>query len=245
MASDQTSMEQVTAHKTQLGQLNYQPLHERAYRSLREALRTGRLKPGQAITSRYLVTQLGISTTPIREALQRLIGEQALQMLPNRTIIVPVLTRARYTEITKVRLRLEGLAAQEAVGNISDGTVEQLARHQAAMEEALQRREFSVYLEHNERFHFTLYEQSRMPFLLLMIELAWLQIGPWLNVLIDEGRFRDVANVYHGEIVNLVAARDGAGVMRAVQQDIAEAARHLLGHLPSDGEPTATPEVLT
>jgi DNA-binding GntR family transcriptional regulator len=225
---------------TELEQLTHEPLHERAYRSLRSALRSGRFKPGQALTIRGLAGQLGISATPVREAMQRLIAEQALQMLSNRTVIVPVLTRERFAEITKIRLRLECLAAQEAVPNITDATLAALERHEAAMAEALGQEDFSAYLEHNERFHFALYECSGMPFLILMIELAWLQVGPGFNMLADEGRYRDVATCFHDDVINLVAARDAEGVAHAIRQDISEAARHLSKHLTFNGDSPAT-----
>jgi DNA-binding GntR family transcriptional regulator len=215
-----------------LKQLSYEPLHQKAYGELREALKTGRFRPGQAVTIRGLGKELGISSTPVREALQRLIAEQALTLLPNRTVIVPVLTRERFLEITEVRVRLEGLASREAVKFLTDRNIAQLKLHEGAMGTALREHAFDLYLEHNEKFHFLLYEQCRMPFLLQMIEMTWLQIGPWLNELASEGQFHAGGNKLHGAIVRFAAARDGEAAMRAVQQDISEAAHHLARHLP-------------
>jgi DNA-binding GntR family transcriptional regulator len=216
-----------------LKQISYEPLHQKACDELREALKTGRFRPGQAVTIRGLGKELGISSTPVREALQRLIAEHALALLPNRTVVVPILTRDRFLEITEVRVRLEGLASQEATKFITDRTVAQLKLHESAMGTALREQAFDLYLEHNEKFHFTLYEQCRMPFLLQMIEMTWLQIGPWLNELASEGQFQAGGNKLHSAIVRFAAARDAAAVARAVQQDISEAASHLVRHLPA------------
>jgi DNA-binding GntR family transcriptional regulator len=220
-----------------LKQISYEPLHQKAYGELREALKTGRFRPGQAVTIRGLGKELGISSTPVREALQRLIAEHALALLPNRTVIVPILTRDRFLEITEVRVRLEGLASQEATKFITDRHIAELKIHERAMGTALREHAFDLYLEHNEKFHFALYEQCRMPFLLQMIEMTWLQIGPWLNELASEGQFQAGGNKLHGAIVRFAAARDGTAVMRAVQRDIAEAARHLVRHLPGAEAP--------
>jgi DNA-binding GntR family transcriptional regulator len=218
---------------TFLEQLSHEPLHQRAYGAVREALKAGKFQPGEAITIRGLAQDLGISATPAREALQRLIAEQALQMLPNRTVVVPLLQRDRFEEITKVRLRLEGLAAAEAVNRISGREVEALGTHEKAMNAAIAKKQFKVYLLHNEQFHFTIYKAAQMPFMLQMIEAAWMQIGPWLNMLVTEGRFREAANACHAEIITFMIAKDAKGAARAVQRDISEAAAYLQHHLPS------------
>ena len=172
-------------------QLTNEPLHERAYAALREAIKAGKFQPGQAVTVRGIAHDLGISATPAREALQRLIAEQALQLLPNRNVVVPVLKRDRFEEITKVRLRLEGLAAAEAAHKITKRETDALATHEKAMNAAIAKKQFNAYLLHNEQFHFTIYKAAQMPFMLQVIEAAWMQIGPWLNMLASEGRFRE------------------------------------------------------
>jgi DNA-binding GntR family transcriptional regulator len=218
---------------TSLEQLTNEPLHERAYGVVREAIKAGKFQPGQAVTVRGLAHDLGISATPAREALQRLIAEQALQLMPNRTVVVPVLRRERFEELTKVRLRLEGLAAAEAVQKITTREIEALATHEKAMNAAIAKKQFNTYLLHNEQFHFIIYRAAQMPFMLQVIESAWMQIGPWLNMLVSEGRFREAANACHAEIITFMIARDAEGAARAVQRDISEAAAYLQRHLPS------------
>lgn len=217
-----------------LQQLFQEPLHERAYAALRDALRAGRFKPGQTMTIRGLGKDLGISATPVREALQRLIAAQALQLQPNRTVIVPVLTRGRFQEITKVRVRLEGLAAQEATSRLTARDIGELEALSGAMAADIAEKRFTDYLAHNERFHFTLYEAAGMNFLRELIDLAWLQTGPWLNALVSDGRFHETANTHHDEIIAMASARDADGVREAVQRDILEAARYLTRFLGED-----------
>jgi len=219
----------------ELEQLVQEPLHERAHSALRRALRSGRFKPGQTMTIRGLSKEFGISATPVREALQRLIAAQALRLQPNRTIIVPVLTKSRFQEITNVRLRLEGLAAQEATPRLGRRDIRELESLSSAMVEDIARKRFAQYLAHNERFHFLIYGASEMDFLLEMINLCWLQTGPWLNELASEGRFHSIANVAHDEIIACASAGNAEGVREAVQADILEAAR-LLERFLDDGE---------
>jgi DNA-binding GntR family transcriptional regulator len=208
-----------------------EPLHEKAFNSLCRALRSGRFKPGDAMTIRGLGKELGISATPVREALQRLIVAQALQLQPNRTIMVPRLTRSRFQELTKIRLRLEGLAAQEATPNLTSAHLGELRSHHAAMGIAIEQRQFSDYLTSNEKFHFTFYNAANMPFLRQMIELSWLQIGPWLNALASEGRFHATANTMHTDMLEMANARDAEGVRDALHRDILETGRILVEFL--------------
>ncbi|MGE0239792.1 MAG: GntR family transcriptional regulator [Parvibaculaceae bacterium] len=208
-----------------------EPLHEKAYASLRHALRTGRFRPGQAVTIRGLGKELGVSATPVREALQRLIACHALKVLPNRTVIVPPLTHERCEEITQVRLRLEGLAGRQAVGRITDQAVKRLVSRKNRMDRAIKERNLSAYLQNNEEFHSTIYEAAQMPFLNQMIDLAWLQVAPWFNLLAVEGNFYENANASHELVVDRLVARDADGVEAAIRQDINQAVRHIIAFL--------------
>src|ERR1700739_2073168 len=87
------------------------PVSQQVYRTLRGLLTTGGFQPGETVSLRNLAKRLGTSAMPVREAVNRLIAEQALQMLPNRQVIVPRMTRRKFFELTRVRQLLEGMAA--------------------------------------------------------------------------------------------------------------------------------------
>src|SRR4029450_5674555 len=70
-------------------------LRTQVYDSLRQALTTGRFEPGQKITFRFVAGALGVSLTPVREALRRLVAEGAFEMRPNRWVRGPLMARAR------------------------------------------------------------------------------------------------------------------------------------------------------
>ena len=93
-------------------------LGHRVYTELRDFLMVGGVKPGEKITLRQLTSAFGTSLMPVREAVQRLAAEGALEVLPNRAIRVPIATKAGVREILKVRLMLEGLAVEEAAARI-------------------------------------------------------------------------------------------------------------------------------
>ncbi|TIP70711.1 MAG: GntR family transcriptional regulator, partial [Mesorhizobium sp.] len=99
--------------------LEHQTLNDRAYAALKQELISGSFNPGQVLVIRKLAEMFGISTTPIREALQRLVAERLLEMKNNRSIIVPVLSSSAFEELTRIRIAVEGLAGEMAATRIT------------------------------------------------------------------------------------------------------------------------------
>jgi DNA-binding GntR family transcriptional regulator len=198
-------------------------LHAQAYDRIKEALMTGVYRPGQKVTIRALAAALGVSATPIREALRRLVGDGALEILPNRTVRVPVLTRTRLEEITSIRIRLEGLAAARAAERMSDAEVAALDKLQLEMAAARDRRDFQTYMAANESFHFTVYRAAGLPSLLRLIEAMWLQCGPFMNVLRPTMRGIDL----HSEAIRAIQAHDAELAQAAIEQDITRGYQHI------------------
>src|SRR5215475_1089790 len=89
-------------------------LRKQVYDSLRAALTAGRFTPGQKLSFRFIAGALGVSLTPVREAVRRLVAEGAFEMRPNRSVRVPLMTRDRILELRDIRVALEGLAAEKA-----------------------------------------------------------------------------------------------------------------------------------
>lgn len=209
-------------------QLVAEPLHEQAYTALKNALLVGRFAPGQSVTIRGLGASLGVSATPVREALQRLIAEGALEFSASRTVQVPVMTKARFGEITRIRLCLEPLAGEAAATRADEALCARLEGLDAMMLAAISEGRFSDYLAHNHSFHFQIYETAAQPFLQQLIGLCWLQTGPWLNRLAHEGRFHAIANEEHGKMVRALRAGDARALSLALTKDIRDAGEVLL-----------------
>ena len=89
-------------------------LRSQVYDSLRDALTAGRFTPGQKLSFRFVAGTLGVSMTPVREAVRRLVAEGAFEMRPNRSVRVPLMTRDKILELRDIRLELEGLATEKA-----------------------------------------------------------------------------------------------------------------------------------
>lgn len=207
-------------------------LNDEVYDQLKQAIIAGTILPGSSMTIRSLAASFGISPMPVREALRRLVAEHVLVMLPNRSVALPVLTRARFRELTRIRTSLEGLAAEEAAARIDRGIIEAMARINERMERKGAPRQ-TDYLVLNREFHFTLYRSAGLPTLLSIIESLWLQAGPLLNI---QQRVYSESNrtvqAHHRVLLKALRQGDGAAARAAVVSDIEEAAAIIGERLP-------------
>jgi DNA-binding GntR family transcriptional regulator len=102
------------------------PLSDQAYRALREEITTGRLKPGQRVTERALAQHLGVSPTPVREALQRLEHERLIERDAVRAIRVAEPSVERLYELSLIESALRGVAARLAAERAADHEVKRI-----------------------------------------------------------------------------------------------------------------------
>jgi GntR family colanic acid and biofilm gene transcriptional regulator len=211
--------------------LNRDSLGSRAYQSIRRGLMTGAFKPGQELLLRNLASELGISITPVREALLRLVSEKALIANGSRSIRVPVLTPERFLEIRDLRVELEGKAAEAATLKMSERTIKQLEETQNEYDAARTRADVKGALTINERFHFMLYEAAQMPVLYGIIESLWVQAGPVITRLHDEPWRPLTERHEHQDVLQGLRARDPRYVRQALASDIVRASAILLQRL--------------
>jgi DNA-binding GntR family transcriptional regulator len=216
-----------SAAKLQIGMVEHETLHERIYRELRRALMSGAVRPGQSLSYRGLAEALGTSPMPVRDAVRRLISERALEALPNRTIAVPTLSTRNIDEIYKIRISLEGLAAEEAAGLVSDRLVGELETLEDQMEETLKAGDIRRFMDQNWRFHFKIYGAAEMPQLTEVIENFWLQIGPLVSQQAPQTH-GDIIFAHHRSAVGALKRRDGPAARAAIAADLADARIALL-----------------
>jgi DNA-binding GntR family transcriptional regulator len=163
-------------------QIGYSALHEIVYERIRGALSGGTFKPGESLPTRTLAKALGISTTPVREALTRLVAQNVLAVNSvNGTAYVPVITRELLAEIYELRAMLEGRAAEHAAKSITKEELQELQKMWSKLTaKGLDREE-----QHRmaEEFQLTVYKAARRPVLLDLIQSVWLRSGLVLALL--------------------------------------------------------------
>lgn len=201
-------------------------LRENAYFALRDAFTRGAFAPGDVLSLRTLADQLGVSMTPVREAVRRLVAEGALVDTPSRTLMVPVFDARRAADLMAARLALEHLILDQAMDRIDPDGIDQL---DAILSRAKDGPDHMPDLVANHDFHFTLYRFSGSEVLLPLIEALWLQYGAYLNLIINRPQAGLIAeHAHHHEIVAALRAGDRPAAHAALQADITRSFRFLI-----------------
>lgn len=218
-------------------------VQDRVYQQLRRALIYGLFDPGEVLIIQDLAATLGTSTMPVRDALSRLISEQALEALPNRSVRVPLIDQKRLDDLLQARIVIEGAALERAVNTMSDAQIADLQPLIGDYDRAMRMRdetELEAELELNKAFHFGIYHASGSGVLFPIIESLWLQSGPYVRaaVLRFDPQSEISALHYHGEILAALAARDAAAAKAALVSDISRAFDLLRDASLEDGETT-------
>ncbi len=197
-----------------------QNLASMIYGQLKRGLMMGHLKPGQMLTLRSISEQFGVSQTPVREALLQLVSERLLTLTPGKTMCVPILTPERLQELRDIRVKLEGMAVERAVPHVTARDIEELQALHEAIGHSKKAENMEETLRANYRFHFRLYGISAMSELIAIIEGLWAQSGPSQSFLYEKPFFH-VAPVHpHEALLQALTARDAAGAIHALEQDI-------------------------
>jgi DNA-binding GntR family transcriptional regulator len=206
-------------------------LHDAAYERMRQALMDGHFKPGQTFTIRALAEVFGTSPMPVRDALKRLVAERALELRPNRSVVLPIMTRARFQEILQIRLSLESMIAARGATRVTPGVIEAMAADHAAMCRATEAGKPSEYLAANRRFHFRLYEAAQAPVMQSVIESMWMQVGPHLNQMFTQQKraaATATADHHHNDLLRALRRQDATAAAKAVWDDLSDAADAVL-----------------
>jgi DNA-binding GntR family transcriptional regulator len=199
-------------------------VQERVRAALRDQLMRGGFEPGQKLKIADLATEFGTSAMPVREALNRLAAERAVEALPNRSVRVPALSQAALKDLREARFAIEGLAVERAAANMTADTLAVLRELIGAQSETDAEHSSRASAERNRAFHFTIYRQSASSVLLPIIESLWLQFGPYLRLASErfDGRAGRGTN-YHVELVEALARGDALGARAALERDIGRA----------------------
>jgi DNA-binding GntR family transcriptional regulator len=206
----------------------------RVYALLRERLIAGTFQPGEKLSLRSLAHQLGVSVQPVRHAVSRLIGDEALEVAPNRAVRVPIITAAQFAELTSIRLAIEGFAVECAAQSRSTADLATIRRFDRAFRRecgsAMPDAERAV--QANQALHFAAYRAAAMPALMPIIEGLWLRIGPVLNLDMRASPERlqmGFAEACHAEMLAALEERSGERARAALERDIRTAASFIQG----------------
>lgn len=128
-------------------------LHEEIANNLREMIMSGELREGDKIRENELCVMMGISKTPLREALRVLSAEGLIRLIPNRGSYVTTPTFEEIKEMFDVMVVLEGVCARTAVEKMSDQAFSKLESLHEKLEKNFKRRDQKEYIQQNNLYH--------------------------------------------------------------------------------------------
>lgn len=131
----------------------YLPLRDVVFNTLRRAILRGELKPGERLMEIQLANKLGVSRTPIREAIRKLELEGLVLMIPRRGAEVAEITEKNMQDVLEVRKALEKLAAELACDRISPEQVVEMRKAAKEFEDILKTGDVTQIAEADVRFH--------------------------------------------------------------------------------------------
>jgi DNA-binding GntR family transcriptional regulator len=208
-----------------------QSLSLQAYSYFRRALMDGEYVPGQKIKLQEVADELGISATPVREALLRLVSEQVLSQVDRRSVRVPIILADRYQEIRNLRLLLEGEAAEKAAERSTSADVARLAEIHERFILACEKKHSRVWMVENRRFHQGVCETAQMPTLARIVENLWIQCGPMMHALVATPAPTNRKGHPHLRVIHALRTRNGALAKLSIQQDITLGTDRVLAYL--------------
>jgi DNA-binding GntR family transcriptional regulator len=201
-----------------------EPLRSNVHAELSNRFITGKLTPGSSLSTRGLALELGVSQTPVREALSRLAADGAVQIRSKRKIVIPSMTPARFRDLLRCRELLEPEAAIMALPFIDSRRLKRLEQIDSEIGETLESGDVNAYMQGNHDFHFLIYGASLSGTLNRLIETLWLQFGPYMRVVYGRVGTANLVD-QHQRAIQAIRAGDAKKLGRAILADIRDGMR--------------------
>lgn len=195
-------------------------MRDKVYERLRGAIVNGGLKPGERLVERQLAELLGVSRTPIREAIRMLELEGLVAHVPRIGSVVAKVTDSEVLEIYRIRAVLEGLAARMAAEKIKPEQLARLIELMTCLEEKAQAAEMAALEKLHQQFNDVIYQAAASTRLYGMITTLVDHIARYTRVgYCHPGRLLE-ATIEHRQLVEALKLRDGALAERIARDHI-------------------------
>jgi DNA-binding GntR family transcriptional regulator len=215
---------------------NYKPLREIVFETLRNAIISGKFEPGERFMEIQLAEELGVSRTPVREAIRKLEREGLLVMVPRKGAYVAGLSLKDVADVFEIRGSLEGLAGSLAAERATDEEIEQLERILVHLKEAALANDADTVIEKDTELHDILFNAARNDKLVQILNNLREQIHIYrLASLKNPERFKEML-IEHKKIVEAIADRDSDRAQKLVQEHIENVENNIMQAIRKEKE---------
>jgi DNA-binding GntR family transcriptional regulator len=206
-------------------------LQSQVFKEIENAILDGALIPGECLKEHRLSEELGVSRTPVREALRLLELEGLVHLEPHRGAVVIGIAEKDIRDIYVIRTRIETLAVEWASANITDKELAELQENLGMQEFYLQRGELVRLRNLDSAFHMLIYNASRSRPLQYMLGVFLQYVRKARELSLEWGERAGLTLAEHRAICEALQAHDSEGAIQQVSIHICNAQKHLLSVL--------------
>ncbi len=216
------------------------PLRDVVFNTLRKAILTGELKPGERLMEIHLANRLGVSRTPIREAIRKLELEGLVIMIPRRGAEVAQITEKSLKDVLEVRRALDALCVELACDRICAAEEERLGKACDEFERATQTKDATTIAEADVVFHDIIVHATGNQRLIQLINNLSEQMYRYrFEYIKDESRHDNLVDE-HRMIYESIVGRDKEGAAKAARFHIDNQEKSIIRQLRLEQEQAAT-----
>jgi DNA-binding GntR family transcriptional regulator len=207
-------------------------LKDLAYDQLRSLILRGQLAPDTVYSAAQFAETLGVSRTPVREALLQLVSEGFLTVIKQEGYTLRRFNEKEIRELFEARRLIETYVAEQITGKLSDPDVRQLRAMLKGMAALAEQNDTAGFLETDRAFHMTLVQRLDNRILAALMEKIRGQVSLFAMqaVASHKGRTDEILRE-HGEILDTLRGKDPRKAVRAVVDHLETTQKHVLGRL--------------
>lgn len=199
---------------------DFLPLRDVVFNTLRNAILKGELEPGEKLMEKKLSEKLGVSRTPIREAIRKLELEGLVVMTPRKSAEVASITEEDLTDVLEVRRVLESLAIDLACKNITNDNIAELEDNLVRFNAAIKKNDITEIATTDVEFHETIYKSTGNRRLIQILNNLREQMYRYRLEYIKDRQTRDNLVIEHGRIIDALRERDKEKGKKAILNHI-------------------------
>ena len=203
-------------------------LSEQVYQVVRGLIVSGRMRPGEAVVEAALATKLGVSRTPVREALKRISDEGLVDVFAQSGTFIAPISRKALEEAYVIRTALEAESASRAAGRLTSAMAEAFEDNIAAHELAISRQRFGDAIRLDDMFHRMIAEVNGLHMLWRAVDISKAQMDRGRHLAIPKPGLGAVTNREHRLILEAMLAGDADRAARCMREHLATSLQNTL-----------------
>ncbi len=212
----------------------YMPLRELVFTTLRQAILKGEIQPGERLMEIQLAEKMGVSRTPIREAIRKLANEGLVTMIPRKGAIVAGISEKMLMDVLQVRMTLEKMAYECAFKYITDEQIEELKEAEKEFEESVRKNDLVQIAEIDEKFHFIIYSAAQNDKLKEILTNLRENMYRYRMEYAKNKDSREQLIKEHNEMIDTLIKRDSVEGLKIVEEHIRNQEKVILEKIEED-----------